>query len=254
MAGFRGDFVWYEIMTTDTQGAQDFYTKVVGWTTQPFEAAGMPYTVLNAGEAGVGGVMELPQPAREMGAPPHWLAYVGVENADETAALVRELGGQVYMDPMDIPTVGRVAIVADPQGAVIGLYTPETASGEATVHEGNGHFCWHELWTSEPEKGLNFYTRVFGWNKTSAMDMGPQGVYQMYGLGEKSLGGVMKKPDQMPMCAWMYYIDVNDLDGSLARVKELGGQVVNGPMEIPGGFRVAHCMDPQGAAFALHGK
>lgn len=254
MAGYRGDFLWYEIMTTDTQAASAFYTQVVGWTAQATDMSGMAYTVLNAGENGIGGVMELPQPAREMGAPPHWLAYVGVPDTDETVALVRELGGRVYAEPMDIPNVGRVAIVTDPQGAVFGVYTPDGDPSEAmSDHRSPRHFCWHELWTNEPTKALAFYSRVFGWNETGSMDFGGS-TYQMYGRGEQSLGGIALRPEAMPVNAWIYYVDVPDFDAAVSRVTEKGGTVMQGPMEIPGGFRIAVCQDPQGAAFALHGK
>ena len=118
----------------------------------------------------------------------------------------------------------------------------------------NGHFSWHELMANDPEAAFRFYSQLFGWEKTEAVPS-PTGVYQMYGKGGRTFGGMIKRPkDFSALPHWLYYVKVGDLDGALRRVKHGGGQVMNGPMEVPGGARVAQCTDPQRAAFALHGK
>ncbi len=116
-----------------------------------------------------------------------------------------------------------------------------------------GQFSWHELATSDYKKTLSFYSDLFAWTPQDAMDMGEAGIYQLYGLGGAPMGGMFNKPDEMPdLPMWLLYISVDDVIAAVGKVKELGGQVVNGPMEVPGGDLIAQCLDPQGALFALH--
>ena len=255
MSDTQGNFVWYELMTSDVNGAIKFYKNVIGWGTQAFEGGAMPYTMWTAGETSLGGVTTLPDEAKKMSAPPHWLAYVAADDVDALTKKAESLGAKTYVPPMDIPKVGRFSVIADPQGAVIALFKgsgPETPPpAEAT----KGHVSWHELSAGNGETAFRFYSQLFGWQKTDAMDMGPMGTYQMYGKGGRTFGGMPKRPKDYPAPPhWLYYVKIDDLDAALERVKKGGGQVMHGPMEVPGGDRVAQCMDPQRAAFALHGK
>lgn len=249
-----GRFVWYELMTTDPQAAQSFYTDVIGWSTAPFEGAEIPYTMWMSGDAPVGGVMAQPQEASDQGAPPHWMAYVAVDDVDATAKKAEKLGASLLVEPSDIPNVGRFAVLQDPQGAAIAIIRGEQEMplpGEPQP----GQFSWHELATTDHEAALDFYSELFGWNKTEAVDMGEMGTYQIYGQGDVPLGGMFKKPDEMPgPPAWLYYTRVGDIDQTVEKVRAKGGQVLNGPMEVPGGDRIAQCMDPQGAVFAVHAR
>lgn len=250
-------FVWYELMTTNPDAAQDFYTKLIGWGTGPFEGHenGMPYTMWTAGEKPIGGLMELPEQARKGGAPPHWMGYVGVEDVAATAAEAAQLGACALVPATDIPGAGTFAVLADPQGAVFALYSTKAESSEETcIDEGPGHFSWRELATSDYRAGFEFYAKLFGWTVQDDMDMGDAGVYRIYGpQNGPPLGGMFTKPAEMPgPPAWLYYVTVADLDAAIAKIGKLGGQVLNGPMEVPGGDKIAQCLDPQGAAFALH--
>lgn len=249
----RGRFCWYDLMTTDPEAATKFYTKVVGWGTQQWDGP-MPYTMWMNGDSPLGGVNTLPDDARKAGAPPHWLAYIATPDVDATVARATELGGSVMVPPMDIPTAGRFAVLADPQGSVFAAFT---AQNETPGHDGPpalGEFSWHELATTDPEGAFTFYSDLFGWNKTEAMDMGPAGVYQMYGRGPMPLGGIFRKPDEMPMSAWLLYAMVDDVEAGAERATANGGTILNGPMEVPGGDTIVQCMDPQGALFALHAR
>ena len=203
----------------------------------------------------VGGVHQLPEEAKEQGAPSHWLAYVCVDDVAAKMEEAEAAGGGIVMGPMDIPEVGRIAIIRDPQGAVLAIYTPASPPPGHAGPPQPGCFSWHELLTTDHEGAFDFYSALFGWKKTTAMDMGEMGTYQMYGTEGEELGGMYNKPVDMPAPPhWLFYTHVADLDSALVHVKELGGQVLNGPMEVPGGDRIAQCMDPQGAAFALHAK
>jgi predicted enzyme related to lactoylglutathione lyase len=250
----RGRFVWYDLMTTDPGAATEFYTKIAGWGTQQWEGSATSYTMWTNQNAPLGGVMKMmPETMDTM--PPHWIGYVAVPNVDETATQAESLGGKVLTPPMDIPEVGRFAVISDPQGAAIAIFTP---ASDAPGHDGPpnvGEFSWHELTTTDHQSAYDFYQKLFGWDKTGDFDMGEAGMYQMYGRGELPLGGMWTKPADMPMPPnWLYYIQVPNVDEAAERVKALGGQVLNGPMEVPGGDRIAQCLDPQGAAFAVHSR
>jgi predicted enzyme related to lactoylglutathione lyase len=248
----RGRFYWYDLMTTDVDGAKSFYTKLIGWGTQIWNGAGQPYTMWTNGETPIGGVMRLPDDARKAGAPPHWLSYIVVPKVDETLAQAMKLGGRVMVPGTDIPTVGRFGVFSDPQGAILAAFTPlELAPGGPPK---TGDFSWHELATSDPSAAFSFYQALAGWEKAEAMDMGEAGLYQMFRRkgGELVLGGIFARPKEMPVSSWLYYAKVKDVRKSVEDVKKLGGKVLNGPMEVPGGDLIAQCLDPQGAAFALH--
>ena len=248
----NGNFVWYEHMTKDPKAAMAFYGEVVGWKTQPFAEGGGDYTMWVGTQGPLGGVMTLPEQAAKMGATPNWMGHVQVADVDATAALTKKLGGKVYKEPSDIPTVGRFAVLADPQGAVFSVFKPGSAM---TLHDGSkdGEFCWNELVTSDSEAGFKFYSEVFGWKSLQEMDMGPMGTYRLYGIGEKQIGGMMTTPKGAPMPpSWIFYVNVSDLDGAIVRATKMGAKVMNGPMEVPGGARIAQLMDPQGAAFSMH--
>lgn len=252
-----GRFCWHELMTTDPAGAKDFYPKVTGWGTEEWDGGPTPYTMWMNGQEPVGGVMALPAEAGDT--PPHWLAYVSTPDCDATIAKAEELGGCVVWGPMDLPEVGRVAGIADPQGAMIALHEP---AGDAPGRDGAepvGGFSWHELATDRWKDAYAFYTELFGWEDAGDFDMGPEmGMYQMFANtgnapdSAPQLGGMFDRPDEVPVSAWLGYIRVADLEKALAAVTANGGQVMSGPMEVPGGDHVAQCVDPQGVMFALH--
>jgi predicted enzyme related to lactoylglutathione lyase len=246
-----GEFVWHELMAKDARGAIDFYTEVIGWKTEPF---GPDYTMWVSSQGPLGGTMKLPESAANKGVPPHWIGSVQVASVDDTAAHAKRLGGSVYQEPMDIPKVGRYAVIADPQGAVLALFKPGGAPMERHDPSKEGEFCWNELMTSDRQAALRFYSELFGWKTGRDMDMGDKGTYTTFGLGgEQDLGGMMTTPKALGMPpTWIYYTETHDLDGTLARAKRRGGKVMNGPMEVPGGGSVAQLTDPQGVVFALH--
>jgi predicted enzyme related to lactoylglutathione lyase len=238
-------------MTTDTAAAESFYKKTVGWTSVPFAPDGSYIVFNNPSGAGVAGLMKLPDAAKQMGAPPNWMMYVGTPSVDDTAVRIAQLGGRVLKQPEDIPNTGRFAVVQDPFGATFGIYTPRPGA-PAKGPTGVGDFSWFELYTPNPDGAWKFYQTLFGWEKTSAMDMGEMGVYQMFGRGGGvPNGGIMKPPPGAPP-AWMPYALVKDAKAAAATATANGGKIVNGPMEVPGGDWIAQGMDPQGAMFAVH--
>jgi uncharacterized protein len=247
-AEIRGRFVWHELMTTDPQAAVGFYSKVLPWKTQP---SGMPdYTLWMSGKTQAGGLMAQPESARQAGAPPSWLVYIGTPDVDATAAAAERLGGKVLKAPADIPAVGRFAVVADPQGAAFAVFAPASPAGGGGAPASD--FSWHELATSDPQGALAFYSELFGWSRGPAHDMGPGGIYQIVEHGGAQVGGIYKMMDASKPPHWLTYIQVASVDRAAAAAKAAGGRVTQGPMEVPGGSRIAQILDPQGGAFAVH--
>ena len=243
-----GRFVWHDLMTSDPAAATAFYTRVVGWGTTPFEGADPPYDMWTSGDVPLGGIVQLPA---EAPAPPHWLTYIATPDADATAEQAIDLGASVMVPPTDIPNVGRFATIADPQGAIFAVYTPHGEASGPDGRPGVGEFSWHELATTDHDAAFAFYSTLFGWKTTEVMDMGEMGPYHMYARTDIPLGGMFNKPDDLPT-SWLHFARVDDVNRAAQVVKDLGGTIVNGPMEVPDGDVVAQCLDPQGAAFAIH--
>jgi predicted enzyme related to lactoylglutathione lyase len=254
MPDSRNNFVWYDLMTTDTKAAEAFYTNVVGWRAQD---AGMPdrsYTILQVKEIPIGGLMQVPPEAAAAGAKPIWNGYVAVNDVDSFAKRVTHAGGTVHHGPEDIPGVGRFAVVADPHGASLILFRGATDAQPQPPTPGTpGHVGWHELYAGNLEHAFAFYSGLFGWTKTEAVDMGPMGTYQTFATDSASVGGMMTRPDAIPAPMWLYYFNVDDIEAAATRVKENHGMVLNGPHQVPGGSWIVQCSDPQGAMFALLG-
>jgi predicted enzyme related to lactoylglutathione lyase len=253
MATSQGKFVWYDLMTTDMAAAETFYSDVVGWEAKD---AGMPtsrYTIFSVTGRPVAGLTTIPDEVRARGGRPAWMGYIGVDDVDRAAEEITQKGGAVHKPATDIPGVGRFAVVADPQGAFFYLFKPSGGDqGEEPPMGTPGHVGWRELMTSDLDGAFAFYAAQFGFTKTEAMDMGPMGIYQLFATGGKeAVGGMMKRPPEVPMSFWTFYFNVDGLDAAMERVKSGRGQVLNGPMEVPGGAWIAQCSDPQGAMFAL---
>lgn len=250
-ADIRGRFVWHELMTTDTDAAGAFYSKVMPWKTQP---SGMPgYTLWVTGKSRAGGFMALP--AEPQGAAPHWLTYIGTPSVDSTLEGVQRLGGKVLKGATDIPNVGRYAVVSDPQGVTFAIYTPAPGSADGANVGGGaalGAYSWHELATTDVSAALSFYTELFGWEKGPTHPMGGDvGDYQLVTQGGQQIGGLYKSsPTAMPP-SWLTYVNVADIDKAANAVKGGGGRIINGPMQVPGGSWIAQATDPQGGMFAV---
>lgn len=252
MSNPTGAFVWYDLMTTDPQAATTFYGDVIGWTANVSTTSGKPYTLLSAADTMVAGLMETPEEARAMGIPPCWTGYIGVTDLDAKLAALLAAGGSVRRPPENIPTIGRFAVVADPQGAVFILFTPFDNPPRPSIAPGTpGHVGWHELYATDGPAAFAFYSALFGWTKSEAIDMGEMGTYQLFATGGAPVGGMMTKPPQVPMPCWNFVFNVADINAAADRIRAGRGQVMHGPMQVPGGQWVAHCRDPQGAVFSV---
>jgi uncharacterized protein len=246
---------WYELGTTDLDAASDFYARVLPWTIVPSGMEGMDYRLANDQDGnGVAGLMDVGN--QTDAPPPNWTFYLAVADADATAAEVTKAGGSVIVPPADIPGTGRFAMCADPQGAVFGILAPAPMEGGApTVRAYDqsvpGHGNWHELMTSDPEAAADFYGTLFGWTKSTALDMGDSGTYQMVAADGQDLAGIMGLMDA-PRPSWGVVFGVEGVNPAVEAAKAAGGTVVREPMEVPGGW-AAYLVDPQGAYFAVAG-
>lgn len=249
----RGRVVWYDCMTTDPTKARDFYTKLIGWTITPMPSEGGTYEMWTGPKGPLGGVMQLPEEAAKMGAPSHWLMYVGTPDVAATVREASALGAKVWVPPREIPGIGQFAVLADPQGAMFAVYCSSQPATDEVTPAIVGEFGWHELATSDPEAAWAFYAKLFDWEKREVHDMGPIGLYQTWGRPgwPMAIGAVFPRPAEMPVSCWTLYVRVADINAAVASERALGGQVLMDPMEVPGGAWVAPCMDPTGAMFAL---
>jgi predicted enzyme related to lactoylglutathione lyase len=256
MRNRQGDFIWYELLTSDSDAAEEFYSGVIGWNVRPAGAnSTVPtYRMFSAAAAEVGGMMPLPEGAAAAGMRPCWLGYIGVDDVDATTAAIVKDGGAVHMPPSDIPGVGRFAMVSDPQGATFYVMRGAMdAASTAYAPDKPGHCQWNELSTSDQTAALAFYQRHFGWEKGDAMPMGPAGDYQFIDQGGRMHGAIMTQGEGQQRPAWLFYFGVDAIDPAAARVREGGGTITHGPVEVPGGSHIIVATDPQGAVFGLVG-
>ncbi len=245
---FRGHFLWHELLTSDPEAAKRFYAKVVGWQSVPWMDPS--YTIWAIGNAPMAGLMALPADVKAMGVPPHWGSYIGTDDVDATVRQAHTLGAQVLKEATDLPQVGKFAVIKDPQGAAFIAFRP-ASDGVPSYPAPLGGFSWNELATTDWPAAFTFYSALFGWEKGQGMDMGPMGIYQILHLNGEMIGAMFNKPAEIPVPNWLPYARVKDTAAAAAAVKNAGGQVINGPMDVPGGS-IVQLLDPQGAVFAVH--
>jgi uncharacterized protein len=252
MSNSHGSFIWYELMSSDPDASKAFYDDVVGWNIGPKPAGDMDYRMISAPDGHVGGVLRLTDEMRQHGARPVWLAYFGVDDVDATVAKIIAAGGRVLMPAWNIPDVGRIAMVTDPQG--IPFYVMRGASGATSSAFGRmtmGHISWNELRTPDQAGALAFYGSIFGIVKSGAMPMGEMGDYTFLQHGDVGIGAMMTNPPGGGPPGWGFYFRVPEIESAKNRISRRGGTVTQGPMEVPGGEMVLNAVDPFGAAFGL---
>jgi predicted enzyme related to lactoylglutathione lyase len=254
MANQHGDFVWYELLTSDADAAARFYGAVTGWQNRPAEGASNDYRIFRINGTDVAGFMTLPAGAAASGMRPCWLGYIGVTDVDAIAADIVQAGGAQHMPPTDIPGIGRFAMLADPQGVT--FYVMRGAmEGTSTSFDQSrpGHCHWNELAARDQVAALAFYTERFGWGKGDAMPMGAVGDYQFIEHRGRTIGAMMNRQEGGPPPAWTFYFGVENIDAAAQAVPSNGGMVHYGPAEVPGGIYIIVASDPQGALFGLVG-
>ena len=261
MANPNGTPIWFELTTGDQDKAQDFYRDVAGWTVSESPAPEHGgYRLANAPDGG--GVAGIMKPPPGMDGLPGWVIYFASSDVDAMVEQVKQLGGAVHFGPMDIPHIGRFATVADPQGVpfqIMKSSSPEDSTAfKQVAHDrdgGFGHGVWIELATPDPDGALDFYGRLFGWEKKGSMPMGDMGDYIFIGTGEDFRpGAVMSSKTTGAPARWNWYVHVPNIDQAVETTKAKGGTVLQEPMQIPGGDYSAKVGDAQGFQIGLVGS
>jgi len=228
---------WHELIAPDVEPAKAFYTGLLGWTFRVWRPGDADYPMIHVGGRDHGGLF-----ARYRA--PHWLVYVEVEDVDAVVARVPVLGGHVFHEPEDIEDVGRYAVIADPENAVLAVITPS----EPALPPSRDVFCWDELATTDVVAAKHFYGDLFGWSVGESMP-----GYWVFRSGEQDVAGLTAKPAKTPAPAWLTYLRVEDADATIRRGLELGATVAMEPLEVKGVGRYAVLVDPVGAAFGIVG-
>ncbi|HEX7849727.1 MAG TPA: VOC family protein [Sphingomonas sp.] len=251
MTNPAGTPIWYELNTADPDAAKKFYDHVIGWTVEaePMSPE-MDYRGIGTADgAMVGGVMRLTNDMVSNGARPTWLFYIAVDDVDASVATVKANGGAVHLPPWDIPDVGRISMVSDPQG--IPFYVMRGVSDQSSTawdRMGMGKCNWNELLTPDQQAGNRFYADTFGWSYPDKMAMGEMGDYVFIDAGGQTIGATMKvQAHDQP--GWRFYFRTPDIEATAAKVTEAGGKVIAGPMDVPGGDRIIVASDPEGVVF-----
>jgi predicted enzyme related to lactoylglutathione lyase len=243
----RGHFVWHDLITPNRGGAHDFYSTAFGWKSEGGEgdASGSAFAAVSGQ---VGETLERKDVA------PHWLAYVAVDDVDGAVERAIQHGATVQTQPTSSPDGARVATLFDPHGAAFGLHA-SSAGDEPESPAGYGQVTWHELVTNvDPREAFDWYAALTGWDKLAEHEMGPMGVYLIFGRNGVQLGGMFdqRKMGREGPAYWLGYVRVKDLDGTVTAVQGGRGLLLTGPMEVPGGDRIAQFRDPYGAMFAAY--
>lgn len=235
-----GTFSWVDLGTSDAEAAKAFYGALLGWDFEDMPVPDSPpYSMARIGGRWVAALYD----KRDEQAPPAWLSYVTVEDADAAAARAAELGGTVISEPFDVMEAGRMAVLQDPAGAVFAIWQAKASIGAQLVNV-PGALCLNQLNTSDPEAAQRFYGDLFGWT-FQGVESGGQAYWGIQNGGRLNGGMMQADPPQ-----WLAYFTSDDLDASVAKVAELGGRVIVAPAPVPGG-RIAVTADPQGAVFAF---
>lgn len=243
---------WTDLASPDVEASQRFYGALFGWEfgEEATDDPNNPYFMIRQGGKDVAGMMKLSPEMQAGGMPPVWSTHVTVADVEASTAKAKELGGAVLSEPMDVMDAGRMSVVADPTGAVFCLWQAKGNIGAQIVNEPVS-LTWNELMTPDIEVAKTFYRGLFSW-KGEDMQMGGEGPpYTVWMLGEGGVGGAMPPPMEGMPAFWGVYFAVADCDATVAKAKELGASVLNGPMDVPEVGRMAALMDPQGAAFSV---
>lgn len=244
-------FIWYDLMTPDLTASEAFYAHVIGWRVEDSGMPGVAYHILRAGNVQIGGLMQAPPEMMQSAKTRPWMGHIYVPDVDQAVSKALSLGGKVFQPAADIPGIGRFAVLGDTSAAAFIVFKPNSSEQPAPVAEGTpGHVAWRDLQSADWHKDGTFYSSLFDWKKSQAMDMGPMGTYQLFSVDGRDIGGMMtRRPQDNGPPRWNYYFAVESIAAGIARTKAKGGSMSD-PMEVPGGW-AADGADPLGVHFSI---
>ncbi|HEY2418184.1 MAG TPA: VOC family protein [Steroidobacteraceae bacterium] len=249
-SSIQGRFLWQAQLAEDAAAVTPFYARVLGWSAQPW-AVDNKTTIFSARSGPVAGMSAMTPERHAAGARSNWLPFIGANDVDAMVAGAEKLGARVLAAATDIDQVGRYAVLADPQGAPFAAFKPLQSSAPKGMPQ-HGEMAWQELATSDFEAAFDFYRSLFGWQLIHRMNMGANGFYLIFGADGAQRGGIYRQSHAETGPFWLTYTSVPDADKAAATATQSGGHIINGPMDVPGGGRIAQLRDPKGVAFAVH--
>ena len=245
-----GKFVWQDLVTRDPAAARRFYGALLDWTFQDTTRNGKPYAVARVGGQPVAGIIAQPNPTDE---PALWLSYLSVPNVDQAVEQVAAAGGKTLYEPRDLADIARVAVVADPQGAALGLVRLRDGDPDDEPSPRRGHVFWMEYIAADAAAALDFYSKLSGY-ETSLQESKDGMEYHVLRRDGRSRAGLFQLPkdaDENVDPNWLPYVLVDDPAALAGRVESLGGQVILTPNASIRGGTLAIVADPTGGALAL---
>jgi predicted enzyme related to lactoylglutathione lyase len=244
-----GTFSWADVTTTDQDAAKEFYSGLFGWEAEDVPAGdGIVYSMMRLNGKDVAAISPQQQQQRDAGVPPTWNSYITVDSADAAADKAAQLGATVHAPPFDVFDVGRMAVIQDPQGAFFMVWEPRQSIGAGLVNA-PGALSWNELSSPDVDASVSFYGDLFGWEADEFEGTGER--YLVVKNDGRGNGGIRELGDQPAPPHWLPYFGIDDIDRGLAKVTELGGSTLAGPIDI-GIAKIGIVQDPQGAIFAIY--
>lgn len=246
-----GMFCWSELGASNHQAAKKFYSELFGWSANDVPIGpGSFYSMMRLRGKDVAAISQLSQERLTQGVPPHWLPYIAVESADETAMAINAAGGKTMMDPFDVFDNGRMTVAHDPTGAIFGIWQARNHIGAQINNEANA-LCWHELVTRDAASSSDFYSKVFGWRPKPRLNM-PMACIEFLLNGQVAGGMLTLLPEMVDLPPhWMTYFAADDCDAKVKKAQSLGAKIITPPQDIPNVGRYAIVADPQGTIFSI---
>ncbi|MGF1582991.1 MAG: VOC family protein [Gemmataceae bacterium] len=246
----HGQFSWVDLMAHDMTAAKEFYMNFFGWDcVESPNPAGLPYGMFKLNGHDVGGIGQTSEEMKAAGVPPMWNNYINVDDVEAVVNKAVELGGEVIVPVTQVMESGSLAFIKDPTGGVVGFWQPNEHCGATLVNDPNT-FCWNEFNTPDIEKAKDFFGKLLGWE--FELNSSAPNTYYIIKVGENQNGGLLQMTEEWQGVPphWMVYFTTSDIQASVAKWSELGGQVCIPPFDIPIG-KICVVTDPQGAALSL---
>lgn len=248
----KGDFCWTELSTPNLTASKNFYQEIFNWNYADHTMQAGVYSMMRVGEDELGGAYEVTEEMKAHGVPSVWHAYVLVDDVNKMTQKAKELGAHIIREPLEVMEMGKMAVFADPTGAVISIWQTNGQPGKSLDKNKHGATTWFELKTTDMKKAGEFYSQLFGWDMHSE-EVQPGMQYVTFKNGPVPVAGMIQLTDKMvPMPSnWSIYFNVSNLDAAIEKAKKMGGSVLYHPVDMPKVGRFTAIQDPEGVVFSV---